>query len=59
VSGVSALSFQENPPVEADIKSVSLLKQGTLNYTAILPNSNLVGNEFKFTAKYEFSGNSV
>jgi len=38
--------------VDSDIESA-------LNYTAILPNINLVGSEFGLTTKYEFSGNSV
>ena len=46
------LVFRENLPVQVDIQSA-------LNYTAILPNINLVGSEFDLTTKYEFSGNSV
>ena len=44
--------------MEADIQSLLLLKQSALNYTAILPNINLVGSEFELTDKYEFSENS-
>ena len=50
---------RENLSVEADIQSLLLLKQSALNYTAILPNINLVGTEFELTDKYEFSENSL
>ena len=45
--------------MEADIQSVLLLKQSALNYTAILPNTNLGGKKFELTVKYEFSRNSL
>jgi hypothetical protein len=45
--------------VEADIQSVLLLKQSALNYSAILPNINLVASELELTAKYEFTRKSL
>jgi hypothetical protein len=50
---------RRNVPVEADIQNLLLLKQPALNYTAILRNINIVGNEFELTDKYKFLGNSI
>jgi hypothetical protein len=50
---------RKNLPVEADIQNLLLFKQSAFNYTAILPNINLVGSEFELTEKYEFSGYSL
>ena len=57
--GITLSVCRKNVSVEADIQSLLLLNESALNYTAILPNINLVVNEFELTDKYKFSGNSL